>query len=123
GQEPQPMTEAVPNAQPTQIMLSEVIASRMEWQTGEVRTLRTPDGSQPLELSATFEPRDASDPYWTHIPASLTPSIEIVGLAPPVVIGVGFADPGSWAQVEPFSAGARMRVWFPVETDTITATN
>lgn len=120
---PAPMTADAPNEQPTQIMLSQASADQMAWELGEVRDLRTPDGGQPLELTATFEANDPEDPYWLHVPASLRPSIEIIGLAPPVYIGVGFAHPASWKHAVPFSAGARMQVWFPVEADSLTGEN
>lgn len=123
GTLPVATTQTVPNTQPTEIMLSQTIATRMEWEIGEMRELRTPDGSQPLRLSGTFEANDQNDPYWRHVVASLRPSIEVIGLAPPVVIGVGFAHPASWEHVVPFSAGARMHAWFPVQPETLTAEN
>lgn len=123
GEMPDAMTADVPNDEPTEILLSAIIADRMEWEPGEVRELRTPNGNQPLRLTGTFTANDESDPYWEHIKASLRPSIEIIGLAPPVVIGVGFAHPTSWEHVIPLSPGAQMQVWFPVNADALTATN
>ncbi|MHA6669755.1 ABC transporter permease [Homoserinimonas sp. A447] len=123
GEMPEAMTADVPNDEPTGILLSEIIAERMEWTPGEVRELRTPNGTQPLELTGTFAAHDDDDPYWQHVAASLRPSIEIIGLAPPVVIGVGFAHPASWQHVVPFSAGAQLQAWFPLEADAVTAGN
>lgn len=123
GEAPGAIEQPTPSAGPVQLMLSETNAVRMEWELGEVRSLLTPDGTQPLQLAATFEPNEPDDPYWIHIPASLTPSIEVVGLAPPVIIGVGYADAASWEQIVPLSAGAQTRAWFPVDADTLTAAN
>src|SRR5690554_4928657 len=123
GEMPNPMSADVPNDEPTGILLSAIIADRMEWTPGEVREVRSTNCNRPLRLTGALTANDENDPYWEHVKASLRPSIEIIGLAPPVVIGVGFAHPASWEHVIPFSPGAQMQVWFPVKADALTAAN
>ncbi|ANJ26312.1 FtsX-like permease family protein [Agromyces aureus] len=121
GAWPAPIEAPVPSSTPIELVLTDAVAERMEWALGEQRFIDIDGTSQPVVLSGTVSPVDATDGVWTHIVPALEPSVVDNGLAPPEITAVAFLDPASWSDFARVSVPLTLEVWIPIDTASITA--
>lgn len=95
---------------PVPLMLSVQTAEAMRWSVGETRDRV----GQQVVLSGTFEPIDASAPYWRHAPGVLEPQVLDDGNSTPQVTGIAYVNPLTIT----LSRGAQhTTVWYPMEVE------
>lgn len=121
GDWPTPVDGALDGEAPLDVVLVDAVADRMAWKLDEVRSIGLGDLEQPIRLVGTAAAVDPDDGLWAHLPSSLTPSIFDNGIAPPVITGTAFVDPGSWPALAEVGLPTIMQAWFPVETGRVTA--
>lgn len=121
GDWPTPIEGSLDGEAPLDVVLVDAMADRMAWELGDVRYLGLGDVDQPIRLVGTAAAVDADDGLWTHLPSSLTPSVIDNGLAPPVITGTAFVDPGSWPALAEVGLPTIMQAWFPIATERLTA--
>lgn len=97
------------------VQLSVSTAELMSWPVGDERTVLTPGGPLRVLLAGTFEPVDADDTRWQHVPSILEPSVADDGNLPPRITGTGYLEPSRIDVLEQFGGGLTTTVWFPVD--------
>lgn len=118
GRAPRPVADR----QPLEIVLSDTVATSMDWPVGQERTsLSSTAPPRDVRLSGTYTAKDAKDPIWAQIPATLTPSVFLPDGSKPIVTGVGWAAPDSYPELLPVSDGLQVRAWFPLDPTALTA--
>ena len=121
GEWPAPVEGSLDGVTPLDVVLIDAVADRMDWTLGEVRIIGQGTLDQPIRLVGTAAPVDADAGIWTHVATALTPSVVDNGLAPPIITGVVFVDPGSWPALAEVSLPTVMQAWIPVVPDRIVA--
>jgi putative ABC transport system permease protein len=121
GEWPAPVEGSLDGVTPLDVVLIDAVADRMEWKLGEVRYFGQGALDQPIRLIGTAAAVDPDAGIWTHLTSALTPSVVDNGLAPPVITGVVFVDPGSWPALAEVSLPTIMQAWIPIEPDRVVA--
>ncbi len=107
---------------PMQVGAAQAVAGTMEWEVGEVRRLEyAGDILKDVVLTGIYEPVDATDGYWNHLPISLEAGMRPDGLAPPIYSGRLFGAPEELAGMEGVSRIVSTTAWYPLEVDAVEA--
>lgn len=111
GEMPGPIVDG----EPIPFVLTQEVAEQFGWTIGEVRAVGYSAGDRELRLSGIVAPRDPDAGEWEHAAVALQASVIDNGESPPTFVGVGYADPGSIAALDPLAGSAHLELWFPVD--------
>ena len=126
GALPQPFAAVTPgtaDALAVEIMMTAKNASALRWKVGETRSISTAVvRGLPMTLSGIFDPRSATDPYWSLDRSSLTPEkitvqlgsdIELIQLSSVMI------DPASWPNLRDSFTGSTTTFRVPLSASEI----
>lgn len=114
GRAPRPARDSAT----VEVAVSPAVASAVGWRVGQVRTVA---GELSLELVGVYRPLDRHDPTWGHVPTTLRPATAGTGDGGTTVSATAFAAAGSFGHVADDGRTTQGHAWFPVRTDTVTA--
>jgi len=107
---------------PMEVGATQAVADAMAWEVGDVRRLEySGDILKDVMLTGIYEPVDASDGYWSHLPISLQPGMRPDGLAPPIYSGRLFGAPEELAGMDGVSRIVSTTAWYPLKVDAVEA--
>ncbi|WP_314508385.1 FtsX-like permease family protein [uncultured Microbacterium sp.] len=98
---------------PLEVALSRSAAERMGIAVGDTLDHRV----APLLVTALYEPRDDSDPFWQHQAALSTAVERVADDGRTLLLADVLVDPASTAGLSTTFAGARVEAWYPLRTD------
>lgn len=106
-----------------EVVMSAASAEQAGWEVDEPRTIGVPELPVEVVLTGVFEPVDADDDYWQHVPSVLEPNIFDDGNAPRKVTPTAFAHAASLPFTSALPAAQPSTVvWYPLDAARIDAT-